>query len=147
MISWPGRYGRSGMGGLGGLAARGRPSTVDRAKILTATLTPAPNRLGITHWSSWLLAAYPRTDQSSMLRTWRHHRVQPWRAHTFKFSTDPEWGRQGHRVVGLYTAPPQNAIVLCVDEKAQNEAVDRTQMMLPMQPRTVQPRLHPPRHP
>jgi len=66
-----------------------------------------------------------------VLRTWRHHRVQPWRAETFKFSTDPELVAKVTDAVGLYPAPPENAIVLCVDEKSQIQALDRTQKMQP----------------
>ena len=80
----------SGLKGLGDEQRSGRPRTVDRARILAATLTPPPPRLGITHWSSRLLADHLNVDASTVLRTWRHHRVQPWRAETFKFSTDPE---------------------------------------------------------
>jgi hypothetical protein len=66
-----------------------RPRTVDRGEILAATLTPPPTRLGVTHWSSRLLADYLKVDASTVLRTWRHYRVQPWRAETFKFLRKP----------------------------------------------------------
>ena len=78
---------------------------MDRARILAATLTPPPARLGITHWSSRLLADHLNVDASTVLRTWRHHRVQPWRAETFKFSTDPELVGKVTDVVGLYLNP------------------------------------------
>ena len=74
---------------------------MDRAKILAATLAPPPARLGVTHWSLRRLAEHLRTDASTVLRTWRHHRVQPWRAETFKFSTDPELVAKVTDVVGL----------------------------------------------
>ena len=77
-----------------------------------------------------------------MLRTWRHHRVQPWRAETFKFSTDPELVAKVTDVVGLYLHPPENAIVLVVDEKSQIQALDRTQKTLPMQPGKAERRTH-----
>lgn len=64
-------------------------------------------------------------DQSSVLLIWRHHWVQPWRCQTFKFSTGPELAAKVTDVVGLYMAPPQNAIVLCVDVKSQIQALDR----------------------
>src|SRR3954468_4324299 len=79
VISWRERYATSGIEGLVDEHRSGRPRTVDRAKILAATLTPPPAKLGVTHWSSRLLAAPLRTD-ATVLRTWRHHRVQPWRA-------------------------------------------------------------------
>ena len=134
VISWRGRYTASGVDGLTDQARSGRPRTVDRARILAATLAAPPTKLGVTHWSSRLLAAQLKVDPSTVLRTWRHHRVQPWRAETFKFSTDPELVAKVTDVVGLYLAPPANAIVLCVDEKSQIQALDRTQKMLPMQP-------------
>src|SRR3954468_22881921 len=129
VISWRARYARSGTKGLEDEQRSGRPRTVDRSKILAATLTPPPARLGITHWSSRLLADHLKIDASTVLRTWRHHRVQPWRAETFKFSTDPELVAKATDVVGLYLAPPESAIVLSVDEKSQIQALDRTQKM------------------
>ena len=109
---------------------------------MAATLTAPPARLGVTHWSSRRLAEYLRTDASTVLRTWRHHRVQPWRAETFKFSTDPELVAKVTDVVGLYLHPPENAVVLSVDEKSQIQALDRTQKTLPMQPGQAERRTH-----
>ena len=142
VISWRDRYVSSGLKGLGDEQRSGRPRTVDRARILTATLTPPPGRLGITHWSSRLLADHLNVDASTVLRTWRHHRVQPWRAETFKFSTDPELVAKVTDVVGLYLNPPENAIVLSIDEKSQIQALDRTQKTLPMQPGQAEKRTH-----
>jgi transposase len=105
-------------------------------------LTPPPQRLGVTHWSSRLLADELKVAQNTVLRTWRHYRVQPWRSETFKFSTDPELVAKVTDVVGLYLAPPENAIVLCVDEKSQIQALDRTQKMLPTQPGFPERRTH-----
>ena len=142
VISWRDRYASSGLQGLGDEQRSGRPRTVDRARILAATLTPPPARLGITHWSSRLLADHLKVDASTVLRTWRHHRVQPWRAETFKFSTDPELIAKVTDVVGLYLNPPENAIVLSIDEKSQIQALDRTQKTLPMQPGQAEKRTH-----
>ena len=83
-------------------------------------------------------------DRSAAQEPWRHYRVQPWRSETFKFSTDPELVAKVTDVVGLYLAPPENAIVLCVDEKSQIQALDRTQKMLPMQPGFPERRTHEP---
>ena len=69
-----------------------------------------------------------------MAKAWREAGVQPWRLQTFKFSTDPELVGKVTDIVGLYLAPPENAVVLCVDEKSQIQALDRTAVMLPMQP-------------
>jgi Winged helix-turn helix len=83
VIGWRDRYASSGVRGLEDERRSGRPRTVDRAKILAATLTPPPARLGVTHWSSRLLADHLGVDASTVLRTWRQHRVQPWRVETF----------------------------------------------------------------
>ena len=122
VIGWRDRYASSGVGGLEDERRSGRPRTVDRAQILAATLTPPPAGLGVTHWSSRLLADHLGVDASTVLRTWRHHRVQPWRVETFKFSTDPELVAKVTDVVGLYLAPPQDAIVVCCDELGRDEA-------------------------
>ena len=113
---WRNRYAESGVQGLQDELKPGRPRTVDRNTILTTTLMPPPKRLGVTQWSSRLLADELKVAQNTVLRTWRHYRVQPWRSETFKFSTDPELVAKVTDVVGLYLAPPENAIVLCVDE-------------------------------
>ena len=142
VISWRQRYTAGGLAGLDDRPKSGRPRTVDRAKILSETLTPPPAKLGVSHWSSRLLAEHLRTNQSTVLRTWRHYRVQPWRVQTFKFSTDPELIAKVTDVVGLDLAPPENAIVLCVDEKSQIQALDRTQKMLPMRTGSPEHRSH-----
>lgn len=129
---WRSRYASSGVPGLDDQPKTGRPRTVDRGRILSATLMPPPARLGITHWSSRLLAAYLKIDATTVLRTWRFYGVRPWRCGTFTFSTEPKLVAKITDVVGLYLAPLQNAIVLCVDAKLQTPAVDRTKKMLPM---------------
>jgi len=73
----------------------------------------------VTHWSSRLLASQLGIDNTTVARAWREYGVQPWRSETFKFSTDPELVAKVTDVVGLYLAPPQNAIVLCVDESGR----------------------------
>ena len=86
--------------------------------MITATLTPPPAKLGVTHWSSRLLAARLGIEHSTVAGIWKEYGVKPWKAETFKFSTDPELEAKVVDVVGLYLAPPENAIVLCVDEKS-----------------------------
>ena len=142
VIGWRDRYASSGVRGLEDERRSGRPRTVDRAQILAATLSPPPAGLGVTHWSSRLLADHLGVDASTVLRTWRHHRVQPWRVETFKFSTDPELVAKVTDVVGLYLNPPENAIVLSIDEKSQIQALNRTQKTLPMQPGRAEKRTH-----
>lgn len=130
---WRGRYSERGIAGLSDEPRPGRPRTVDRAEVITATLTPPPAKLGVTHWSSRLLAAQLGIEHSTVAGIWAEYRVKPWKAETFKFSTDPELVGKVTDVVGLYLNPPENAVVLCLDEKSQIQALDRTQKLLPMQ--------------
>jgi len=142
VVNWRGRYQRSGLEGLQDEPRSGRPRHIDHRAIVAATLKPPPKSLGVTHWSSRLLATRLRVGNATVARAWRDYGVQPWRSQTFKFSTDPQLVAKVTDVVGLYLAPPQNAIVLCVDEKSQIQALDRTQKMLPMQPGLPERRTH-----
>jgi DNA-binding CsgD family transcriptional regulator/transcriptional regulator with XRE-family HTH domain len=142
VVSWRSRYMRRGIAGLHDEARPGRPRLVDHGRIITETLMPPPKKLGVTHWSSRLLAARLGVANSTIARAWRDYGVQPWRAETFKFSTDPELVAKVTDVVGLYLAPPENAIVLCIDEKSQIQALDRTAPILPMQPGLAERRSH-----
>ncbi len=134
VIDWRNRYLSRGLAGLADDPRSGRPRSIDHRQVVAATLAPPPKKYGVTHWSSRLLAGHLRIGNATVARAWREYGVQPWRAETFKFSTDPELVAKVTDVVGLYLAPPQNAIVLCVDEKSQIQALDRTAPMLPMQP-------------
>ena len=142
VLLWRGRYQDRGLTGLGDEARSGRPRTVDHAAIVSATLKPPPKSLGVTHWSSRLLARRLGVGNATVAKAWREYGVAPWRVETFKFSTDPELVAKVTDVVGLYLAPPENAIVLCVDEKSQIQALDRTAPMLPMQPGLPARRTH-----
>lgn len=133
-IKWRDRFAADGIAGLGDRPRSGRPKTIDDAQIIAATLEPPPARLAITHWSSRSLGRHLGIGDATVARAWRAYRVQPWRQGTFKFSTDPELEAKVRDVVGLYLAPPKNAIVLCVDEKSQIQALDRTQPILPVRP-------------
>ena len=88
----------------------------------------------MTHWSSRLLAPRLGVHYSTVTKAWKEYGVKPWKAETFKFSTDPDLVAKVSDIVGLYLHPPQNAVVLCVDEKSQIQALNRTQKTLPMQP-------------
>ncbi|MDP9435374.1 MAG: helix-turn-helix domain-containing protein, partial [Actinomycetota bacterium] len=90
VILWRGRYARSGIAGLNDQPRSGRPRALDHRKIVAETLRPPPKKLGVTHWSSRLLAGRLGIANSTVARAWRDYGVQPWRAETFKFSTDPE---------------------------------------------------------
>jgi transposase len=96
----------------------------------------------VTHWSSRLLAEHLKIGNATVARAWRAYGVAPWRSQTFKFSTDPELVAKVTDVVGLYLAPPENAIVLCVDEKSQIQALDRTAPLLPMRAGSPEQRTH-----
>jgi transposase len=139
---WRARYVEAGVDGLADEDRPGRPKLVDPRRIVAATLTPPPARLGVTHWSSRLLAAELKVNHVTITKAWKQFGVKPWKAETFKFSTDPELEAKVADVIGLYLAPPQNAVVLCVDEKSQIQALNRTQKVLPMQPGHAEQRTH-----
>lgn len=84
-----------------------------------------------THWSTRFLAKQTGLSQSTVSRMWRAFGLQPHRVETFKLSTDPLFIEKVRDIVGLYLAPPDRALVLCVDEKSQIQALDRTQPLLP----------------
>jgi hypothetical protein len=109
---------------------------------VAATLTPPPKHLGVTQWSSRLLAVRLKVSPATVARAWRAYGIQPWRAESFRFSTDPDLVAKVTDVVGFYLAPPQNAVVLCVDEKSQIQALDRTQPIVPMQSGLIERRSH-----
>jgi hypothetical protein len=94
---------------------------VNQRKIIAETLTPPPEKLGVTHWSSRLLASRLKLDHATVLKAWRSFGVMPWRAETFKFSTDPELVAKITDVIGLYLNPPENATVLWVDESLRSK--------------------------
>ncbi len=119
VIGWRDRYAASGLAGLDDEPRAGRPRHVDHAAIVTATLLPPPRKYAVTHWSSRLLARHLGIGDATVARAWREYRVQPWRAESFRFSTDPELVGKVTDVVGLYLAPPENAVVLCVDESGR----------------------------
>ena len=142
VVSWRRRYQAGGVRGLEDAPRSGRPRQVPRERVVAATLAPPPKRYGVTHWSSRLLARHLGIGNATVARVWRSYGIQPWRSGTFKYSTDPELVAKVTDVVGLYLAPPDNAVVLCVDEKSQIQALDRTAPMLPMQPGRIERRTH-----
>ena len=139
---WRGRYQDRGLAGLADGERSGRPRKIDPRRIVEATLRPPPKSLGVTHWSSRLLAARLKVSHVTVAQAWQDFGIKPWKAETFKFSTDPELVAKVDDVVGLYLSPPENAVVLCVDEKSQVQALDRTQQVLPMQPGHAEQRTH-----
>jgi transposase len=132
--SWRSRFEQEGLAKLGKVrAGRGRKSTVPQEKIdeivaLTRTGKPA----GHTHWSCRTMAARVGVSPATVQRVWAARGLKPHRVKTFKLSNDPRFEEKLIDVVGLYLAPPDNAIVLCLDEKSSVPALDRTQPSLPM---------------
>jgi transposase len=137
VIAWRRRYQREGLDGLADRHRAGRPQSIRRdrrAEILATTLRPPPVELGVTHWSTRLLADELGCSHATIARVWAEHNVKPWQTETFKFSTDPQLAAKLRDVVGLYLDPPEHAIVLCVDEKSQIQALERTQPLRPLKP-------------
>ena len=142
VTKWRGCYRRGGFAALGDAARQGRPRTLDQAAIVAATLKPPPKSLGVTHWSSRLLGDRLKVGNSTIAKAWRAYGIQPWRTGSFRFSTDPMLEAKVVDVVGLYLDQPENAVVLCVDEKSQIQALERTAPILPMQPHLIERRSH-----
>jgi transposase len=142
VLTWRARYRDRGMAGLHDIPKPGKPKQIDPATIITATLTPPPKSLGVTHWSTRLLGDRLKVGNSTIAKAWRAYGIQPWRTGSFRFSTDPMLEAKVIDVVGLYLDPPENAVVLCVDEKSQIQALERTAPILPMQPHLIERRSH-----
>ena len=132
VIAWKRRFAVEGIGGLDDRPKSGRPRAIDQVEIVLATLEAPPQQLGVTHWSSRLLAKHLGISDYTVSTTWKKWGLQPWRVQSFKFSTDPELEAKIRDVVGLYLNPPDKAIVLCVDEKSQVQALDRSAPVLPL---------------
>jgi transposase len=134
VILWRSRYESGGIAALGDLKRSGRPATIDDVTVVIATLNPPPESLGVTHWSARLLGRYLGISFGQVARIWREWKLQPWRRETFKFSTDPQLEAKIRDVVGLYLNPPDKAVVVCIDEKSQIQALNRTAPILPLRP-------------
>jgi DNA-binding CsgD family transcriptional regulator len=119
VVTWRRRYVEGGLAGLEDADRPGRPRVHDEVVVVVATLEPPPQHLGVTHWSSRLLANQLGMSFATVARIWRKWKLAPWRVETFKFSTDPELEAKIRDVVGLYLAPPDKAVVVCVDEKSR----------------------------
>jgi len=131
---WQERFMEEGVEGL--LLDKTRPSrvkplpqeTID--KVIARTQAPAPGET--THWTGAAMAGEMGISVSAVHRIWRAHGLQPHRVRVFKLSKDPEFAKKLKDIVGLYMAPPANAVVLSIDEKSQIQALDRTQPGLPL---------------
>jgi transposase len=147
VITWRARYAAGGIEALADQPRSGRPPVIDEATVVVVTLNPPPAELGVTHWSARLLADHLSTagmpvSFAEVARIWRDWGLQPHRVETFKFSTDPQLEAKVRDVVGLYLDPPTNAVVVCVDEKSQIQALDRTAPLLPMRFDQAERRTH-----
>lgn len=131
---WRSRFLAKGLGGLWEIApGRGRKATYrpERIKqVIDATLQSKPK--ASTHWSCRTLAEAQGISKSTINNIWQSHNIKPHRTKTFKLSRDPKFLEKMTDVIGLYLNPPDHAIVLCVDEKSQIQALDRTQPGLPI---------------
>jgi transposase len=134
VVLWRERFSQQGLECVWKIApGRGRKPTydADRVKqILAATLQSKPK--GMSHWSCRLMAKQLGASKSTISNIWRSHNLKPHRVKRFKLSRDPKFLEKLTDVVGLYLNPPQQAIVLCVDEKSQIQALNRTQPGLPL---------------
>lgn len=133
-------------GGVDGLLDEPRPGAPrqigddDVERVVKLTLESVPE--GATHWSTRGLAERTGLSQSAISRIWRAFGLQPHRSETFQLSSDPLLVEKVRDIVGLYMNPPDHALVLCVDEKSQIQALNRTQPVLPMQPGQAERRSH-----
>jgi len=132
---WRERFRKGGLEGLLDEARAGAPRKISDGQIeavVTKTLESMPAQG--THWSTRLMAQKMGMTQNAIVRIWRAFGLQPHRVENFKFSKDPQFVEKVRDIVGLYLNPPDRAIVLCVDEKSQVQALNRTEPILPLAP-------------
>jgi len=140
---WRTRFLRQRLDGLLDEPRPGAPRKITDADVeraITLTLETMPD--DATHWSTRSMARRCGLSQSAVSRIWRAFALQPHRTETFKLSADPLFIEKVRDIVGLYMNPPDKALVLCVDEKSQIQALDRMQPLLPMRPGQVERRTH-----
>jgi transposase len=140
---WRRRFAEARLEGLSDEPRSGAPRQIDDDRItdlVTTTLESVPQ--DATHWSTRSMARASGMSASTVHRIWRAFSLQPHRSETFKLSTDPLFVEKVRDIVGLYLDPPDRALVLCVDEKTQIQALDRTQPVLPMRPGQAERKTH-----
>jgi transposase len=140
---WRHRFLQQGLSGLLDLPRSGPPRQISDDKVeevIRLTLESQPEKA--THWSTRSLARRSGLSHDSIARIWKAFGLQPHRQEVFQLSTDPLFIEKVRDVVGLYMSPPHNALVLCVDEKSQIQALERSQPMLPMRPGRPERRTH-----
>lgn len=132
---WRSRFGSEGTASVGRIrAGRGRPRVIgdEVVEAVVADTLGAEPAGGATHWTTRSMAARHGVGKDTVAEIWRARGLRPWRVETFKLSNDPDFEAKLVDVVGLYLDPPDNAVVLCVDEKSQCQALERTQRSLPL---------------
>src|SRR5258708_17964229 len=132
---WRGRFARRGIAGRQEEPRPGKPRLIsdeDVERVIVKTLEEQP--AGATHWSTRSMAAATGMSQSAISRIWRAFALKPHQVETFKLSPDPQFSGKVRDIVGLYLNPPEAAVVLCVDEKSQIQALDRSAPVLPLMP-------------
>jgi len=141
---WRNRFAERGIPGIEKDAPRGGrpPKTRDRLVRKIIEMTTQQKPANATHWSTRTLAEVLGTSRSMISRVWRANGLKPHLVRTFKVSNDPKFVEKLVDVVGLYLDPPEHALVLCVDEKSQIQALDRTQKSLPIYPGRCQTMTH-----
>jgi transposase len=140
---WRSRFARDRLDGLADEPRPGKPRTISDAQVeevIVKTLESTPR--DATHWSTRSMASEVGLSQTAVSRIWRAFGLQPHRQQTWKLSKDPQFVAKVRDVVGLYLDPPERAVVLCVDEKSQIQALDRTAPILPMLPGTPERATH-----
>jgi transposase len=134
---WRTRFLAQRLDGLLDAPRPGAPRTIsdgDVERVVRKTLEERPSAAESTHWSTRAMARAAGVTQTAVVRIWHAYGLQPHREETFKLSTDPLFIDKVRDVVGLYLQPPERALVLCVDEKTQVQALDRTAPLLPLRP-------------
>src|SRR4249919_497953 len=140
---WRGRFARRGIDGLHDEPRPGKPRSIsdeDVERVIVKTLEEQP--ANATHWSTRSMAAATGMSQSEVSRIWRAFGLKPHQVETFKLSPDPQFIDKVRDIVGLYLNPPDAAVVLCVDEKSQIQALDRSAPVLPLMPGVPERRTH-----
>jgi transposase len=140
---WRRNFLKRGVDGLLDQPRPGAPRKIgdeDVERVIRITLETTPT--DATHWSTRSMAKHTGMSQSAISRIWRAFGLQPHRSETFKLSSDPLFIEKVRDIVGLYMDPPDRALVLCVDEKSQIQALDRSQPLLPMRPGQIERRTH-----
>jgi transposase len=140
---WRGRFAERGLDGLHDEPRPGKPRSIsddDVERVIVKTLEQQP--AGATHWSTRSMAHATGMSQTAVSRIWRAFGLKPHQTEAFRLSPDPQFIDKVRDIVGLYLNPPEAAVVLCVDEKSQIQALDRTAPVLPLMPGVAERRTH-----